>query len=485
MTTSPSFDIDQLLRIEDDSAIIDFCCPQTGLPLWPQIRISVYRMIMTELLFASSNSGAKPPVPLAKILSTLTRSVAHNAWLGASRGSRADICLISDGIGNQHIDGKWFNRLTDHFVSISSGNTLTLEDHFEWNWPFPRQDGRVYLLAPARTYHFVTGKLKITNQHRGLARDLVDFARERALRYLGWSMNAQQAQQLASDLTRKIASMPQQYQAYERMLARIRPRLLMIGSACFGGAYATIVVAARNMGIATAEYQHGAVSMGHDGYNFAPALRASAAYCNTLPDYFLSYGEWWNGQFNAPVNRVVIGSADREAQLAKTASVTGEQTDILILSDGMEIETYLELAKAVEPSARKRSLDVVIRPHPLEASAVRAQYGAHVGNVRIDQNPDIVTSLRKAKVVVSELSTGLFEAVGLAENIYIWDTPKARFAFPQYPFRSFSSAKGLVELIEAELGTTAGLNADAFWAPNWRGNYKSFLSKFGIEQTIA
>ena len=79
-------------------------------------------------------------------------------------------------------------------------------------------------------------------------------------------------------------------------------RLLIKEEACYGGAdNACAILAARNLGMVSAEYQHGAVSSGHNAYNFAPAISSAKSYRKTLPDYFLAYGSWWAAQINAPV----------------------------------------------------------------------------------------------------------------------------------------------------------------------------------------
>jgi hypothetical protein len=473
--------IHDLLRIEDTDAILDLRCPDTELVLWPQIRIALLRMIMMDLLFSSKPaSGASKSAPLARRLGTLGRSAVWNFLHSSRRQREAEICIVSEAAGNQWVDGKLSSRVTGYFSGASPSKMLTLEEHFEWEWHFPRHDERVIFLAPLRAYQVVTGRLQVRAGHRRLASELIDLLAERCSKYLNWTMGPQRARLLTNDLARKLAAMPRQYRAYERMLARIRPRLLMISCGCFGGAHATLIAAARSAGIATAEYQHGAVSAGHDGYNFAPAIRASAQYRRTLPDYFLSYGEWWNGQINVPLQPIVIGSPHRDAQLAKFTGEDPKKTDVLFLSDGIEFETYLDLAKAVEPAVSNSGLNPVIRPHPIERSLIRSKYGNAIGGIRVDQNSDLMTSLQKAKIIVSEISTGLFEAIGVTENIYLWETPKSRFTYPQHPFQVFASAKELGELINASTSATPKLQADAFWAPNWKHNYTTFLATLGI-----
>jgi hypothetical protein len=226
-----------------------------------------------------------------------------------------------------------------------------------------------------------------------------------------------------------------------------------------------------------AEYQHGSISGGHDAYNFAPALRRSRSYCETLPRHLLTYGSWWGEQVDAPVNRVVIGNPHREYMLAQFAPSNLPKRDVLLLSDGIEFHKYVELAQCIESAAASRGLRLVIRPHPLERTEVKGKHGERIGNIVIDGNGDLYASLQTAHAVISELSTGLFEAVGLADRFFMWETAKARFAYPSHPFQSFQQPEQLLELLLVAGSGRSAVPSEAIWAPSWRPKYQTFLDE--------
>jgi hypothetical protein len=51
--------------------------------------------------------------------------------------------------------------------------------------------------------------------------------------------------------------------------------------------------------------------------------------------------------------------------------------------------------------------------------------------------------------VISELSTGLFEAAAMGCKPLMWSTPKSRFALPDPPFPSFLSFDELRSILAA------------------------------------
>lgn len=479
-----SLALSDLLVIEDDSALLEFCCSATSLPLWPQVRVIVFRMMMSDLLYGVRLTGtSNAPKSMTRSASTMFRSLIHNSRQLAGEGGRANICITGEGVADQMVGGKWFNRLTDHFIAAKPADTLVLADHFEWRWPFPRHHGRMIMHAPWQAMNAVRGKMGVQVVHYKQAKDLVQLISDRARIHMGWELDAERRKALTSTLARKAASMPWQYGAYTRLLECVRPKLLMVGAGCYGPA-ASLIAAAKALGICTAEYQHGAVSSGHDAYNFAPAIKNSAIYKRTLPEHFLGYGKWWNDQINAPVKKWAIGNPHRGAKISSLDSERKVvKSDLLILSDGIEFNLYLELARSLRGHAEAMGLRVVLRPHPLERTAAFQMTGIEEAGFVIDRNSDIYQSLNTAHTVISEVSTGLFEAVGIVKRILIWDTPKSRFGYPSHPFETFDSIEALLDKLSGvdELVFKERFKSEDIWAENWESNFNNFLVSLGVD----
>ena len=117
----------------------------------------------------------------------------------------------------------------------------------------------------------------------------------------------------------------------------------------------------------------------------------------------------------------------------------------------------------------------------LERTAVRRRYGSGSGAVRFDFQHDLYASLSQAHAVISEVSTGLFEAVGVADKVFVWDTPKARFAYPTHPFQRYASVSMLADFLRQD--DPGRISADALesvWAGRWQERYKAFLAEVDV-----
>lgn len=461
--------LNEILQIENSSEILDPCCPDTGIPLWVTIRPVVIELIMSDLLYGTRivSRGGASGSSRVKRAATVVRSFAYNAQQGFSVDHDYPIAIMATGARLSKLEGRYFNCLSDYFVSTAPSRTFAVEDLFGWEWPFPRHHNNVILQTPLRVEGVLKGRLR-AGAYKKAAQSLVDSISSRAYDLTGWQMDGQSRSWLTNNCKYGAASLLPRYRSYQSIYKKIGARLLIKEQGCYGGPdNASAILAARHLGIQTAEYQHGSISTGHYAYNYAPAIFTHQAYRQTLPEHLLLYGSWWGEQVNAPINRQVIGNPHRSETIGVPAESVSQGRQILVLGDGIETALYLALCERLV-ALLGDDARVVFRPHPLERANVWSQHpNGFSGKVRIDTHQDLYSSFKNAGAEVSEVSTGLFEAIDIVPKVFIWDTPKARFAYPIFPFQCFSDADELARLI---LDETAGRvnteQIEKIWAPN-------------------
>lgn len=464
------------LEIENCDEIQRPQCPQTGIPLWSQLRIAFFRTIMGDLFYNTpmpTRSGTTSS--RRRAVMTMTRSMLRNRRFMPALRSRAPILLTGEGVADRWAGAGWHNRLVDPFIERTPDRAAVLLDHSEWRWPFPRSHERVLLHAPFQARHALFGK-RMAWRHRQSSADLVRIAVDRARARLGWEIGPKREADLTQFLARKAAALPVQFSDYGGLLDHLGTRLLLVGCGCYGPS-AALIAAARERGIVTAEYAHAGTTAGHDAYNFAAAVRESASYRRILPDYLLNYGEWWDEQVNAPVARFPIGNPARPPL---EPAVHNDQDVILILGDGIEFDNYIQIAHHIRGRVSSLGCRVVLRPHPMERDLVLRRYGKRAGDVVIDAEGTIYQAFASAKAVLSEVSTGLFEACGLVEHIWVLETPKSRFSVPHHPFVSISSLEELDRVVDGVDRVAAPtVVPTSLWKRGWAQNYAGFLNDVG------
>jgi hypothetical protein len=431
---------------------------------------------MSDLLYATQPLlSITDRLPRVRIAKAAVLSVAHNL---AQPPKCAQVLIRATGVGLIERNGRSFNRYTDYFAGATTGGAWSFEDLASWAWPaLPRRGGVSYTTAAFAAIR-LRAQLAASAAERALAQQVVTLAVGRAERLLDWTPGAKRRAWLEQHAARRLAALPLQHATMGSWLRRVRPALFLVEEGSYGQ-MAAFNAAAREEGVLVAEFQHGSVTVGHDVYNVAPALAASAAYRRGLPDVFLGYGSWWNEQFNLPLDKRVIGNPHREAILQTVTPRNDGLRRVLILGDGRELQAHLELCRALM-ARLPTGWEVLFRPHPEERRAVLAMESAAFAGFGLDRESDIYASLARSEAVVAELSTGLFEGVGLARRIFVWDTPKSRFNLPAHPFARFSDAAALATALQAqEEGDLAPEQRESIWASDWRKRFTEFLAACG------
>ena len=470
--------LQEILTIENDSNVFSAVDTDYGVQLWPLIRVAVIRTIMSDLLYSGSAGlvgTGRSNVNYRKRMLMMAHSWVRNMSLRRKLTSK--IVIMSSGLGNIQFKNRTFDRINGHFASIFDEETIMLDQQSDGTIHSNYEFQRVLLAMPSATYHRFKAKIFVRQRHRSIAAFVIENVVSNSLRAIDFSFSNVQKAHLIAELAIQLASLPFVIEHYADFFSRNNTKLLVKEDACYGGSSVAILFAAKLANVTTAEIQHGVISAGHDGYNVGSTLANSREYQNTLPDYLLIYGNWWGAQCNVPVRKIAIGNPHRDSKISEYSQTFAKsKITLLLLGDGIETDEYLNLAALLVPVAAQLGLIVKFRPHPIERGVVSRKRVPR--GVQLDYNEEIYETFFESKIVVSELSTGLFEAVGISETIVLWETKKSRFAFPILPFRSFGTIDELKAILTSETKdelSVATLDENDFWAKNWRENYENFI----------
>lgn len=470
--TNPPRSLAELLTIEDDAALLELRCIDTGYLLWPLLRNQFLRVLSESMYYDRVTTAEPQPVGRYR---EAAMALPKTLWANARRWRdlRGDILIMASGAGHFQRAGASFNRITDYFALQDIGRTVTIEGLMDWRVPESPANSRTYYYLPWQGRIDVLGRLRLNARHQSQARELVDLAVRRAA-ILDLVIPSERQASLTALVARKVARLPLMAATYRGLLHKTGARLVLVEQACYSdlGVFNHV---AREMGVRVAEPQHGLISQGHDAYNYSETARHNEEFRQYLPHDLLGYGRWWCDQVNVPIEKHVIGHPHYIEQSGAVAKADTPRTDVLFLSDGAEFDKYLDLASELNERLDGR-FRVVLRPHPLERARIARRFpDGKARGLAFDMSRDIYPALRRAHAVVSELSTGLFEAVGLAERALMWATPKGVYSCPQRPFASFSTVDELTECVLEPQTRRSQVDTESLWAPDWRGNYRRYV----------
>lgn len=466
--------LQDILEIENTLEILDFVCPNTDYLLWPRIRATIIRMVIDRELYGQETlikAGSR--ILPGKVLQCFAEGVIHNLkYLNKS----AKIVFFTTGLTNIKLGNSYFNRVSDYFSLCFPDSTLLIEDAFEWQYLKPRANKNVmyhtpYVLSAAFRARLPLKRIK---EHNIL--EFIKFIETRLQKIIKFQFAKTQKEFLHKLLLGYCQSLEFQLAMYEKLYQQLKPELIFFEDGCYG--YRShLIRLAKEMGIKTAEQQHGLVSAGHDAYNYAPMLLHSSSYQKYVPDFFLAYGQWWADRINPPLEIKIIGNPHRETMAQKYKPVALNKHKILLLSDGVRFHVYFEMAKSLKKKIGNE-YEILVRPHPMERKVTIERYAKNDEGIEVDSSENLYERLAETYAVIGEMSTALFEAVGLADKIFVKNHPITKFSLPDCPFDQFDDVEQLTAKLSLDnSGGVSGIATASIWAEAWENNYREFITK--------
>lgn len=265
------------------------------------------------------------------------------------------------------------------------------------------------------------------------------------------------------------------YYTYQLFFKIKKPKLVFIEDGHYMGDLIPLTIAAKASGVVVAEYQHGYIGPAHRAYNYSETIHDKVK--NYLPDYFLTFGDYWSKRISTPSKIFSIGNPEllKNVSSSKTTKHKLEKKQILFISGGTRSESLVHLMSQLTPKLMDQGLEIYLRPHPLEFEDSDNRYAKIKSlGVKID-NENLFERLNKTKAIISlEVSTVLYEALMFTDEIFIEDTDYVRYYEKESPFIFFSNHSELLDALSNNCKISGNLNK--FWESDFRNRYKMFLS---------
>lgn len=392
----------------DVESVLKFKLDNGRFHIWPLVRF--------DLLTALSREGSLPAprrsVPMRARIGNLLKGL-----LGI-RFSRAPIQFISSTLFCVKQSHKYRNVLEDYFCQVCPKGSFVYEnlDPLDYSRRLPRENPKI---STVFTYIDLIGKalalffkVNVDNdidafcQHlvdQGVAPSLVDNVRVKLVRY---------AKQLSM-----------QRLLYRLFLKLCSPKLLFVNCGAYGASNAILISEAKSLGIAIAEMQHGVIDASHYAYNYNAEMRESSVYERYLPDYLLTFGEFWHGGMCNACVKVPVGhphlSRIREKFVDKSLP-----DSFLVISQWTITDDLIEAA--VKLRAARPNAQIKYRLHPIEALSDQQRQRLLANDIELsDRHSDIYAEFSSSWNIVGCYSTALYEAKAFGKNVLVMKHPLA------------------------------------------------------------
>jgi len=274
-------------------------------------------------------------------------------------------------------------------------------------------------------------------------------------------------------LTKEDKRLKYRKKYFIKLIDKIKPKVLFLNCAYYGGE-SYIIKWAKERGIVTAEFQHGTVSKSHPAYNYGEGVRNSEEYKKYVPDYFLTYGEYWNNQVRIPGKAYVVGNPHFYESIRKYKDIEEQKNTILIVSQWTMTEEFVKIAEYL--AKMFKNMRIIFKMHPGEINNFDIIKPLEsFSNVEIRKDGDIYELIARCENIVACYSTVVFEVLAFDKKLYILDNDLSRENIPPEIGVWFDNAEKLAFFIKDNVKSNHYHNADYYFDSNWKENYIKFI----------
>jgi hypothetical protein len=454
----------ELLKIESKKEIYSFRFYYDNSLLWPYIRTNFYSHFLYENYQNLNNNFNYSKKNYIKNLLKLNPYKIKDK----------DIFIFGTSADNTFKkEGKFFNRVHDYFNFVYPDNTAILESSYNREFKLPRYFNHVYSNDIIKIKTTLASKLKKINENDYImAKEFIKYIKKE----ISNDLDDYFYDDLYNTIINIASKIEYNFKFYEKFFIKTKPKIIFLNCGYYGGENYILRIA-RSLNIKTAEFQHGLISNNHIAYNYDDYLLNFEEYKYYIPEYYLSYGEYWNEQINIPGNVFTIGNPHFYEQIKKYKNIPSKKDTILIPSQGTITKEMVEIA--IFLATEYKNYDIIFKLHPGELNSLNLIKPLEkYSNIFIKKDGDIFDYIAKSEVIVACYSTTIFEAIGMGKKVYILDNNYSRDNIPDKMGVWFRNCEELRNKInENEDYSQKNNDINYFFNNNWEKNYKYFIEE--------
>lgn len=166
-----------------------------------------------------------------------------------------------------------------------------------------------------------------------------------------------------------VASFSAYYAGLKKYLQKISPKLVLMVCA-YNLTHFAMAYAARELGIPTAELQHGNILRFDIAYNFKEQESSGRYY----PNYIFTFGQFWNGQARLPqgCRALAVGNVLTDFYRQKLKDVRQDPKGVVFYSNATQ--DMADMACALADLAIPAGYTVTFKYHPTRLAQERGRY---------------------------------------------------------------------------------------------------------------
>jgi len=454
-----------LLSIENDKKILNYR-DEEGTPIWLYMRYHIFSYLVHVITSEGGIIEGARHYNYKSII-CLLKSANWNFRQRVFDKSKHDLAFYTVYRGIQGENG-FINQYIYDFAKLIKDDCFVIM-HSPLDWKIKEMDAEYSMIYDMPNY-VITSFLKSSKYDINQTVALMHYVLIKVHKCITIDISDAMAKKIINKTLIDLSRLEQHSKWFSNALVRNKSKLLVFVGGTDSRHY-KLYKRLRKVGIRIADLQHGCFTSSNYSYNYGEELLKADDIQIAIPDYLLSFGAWWETQTNIPYKKIFeVGYPFRERYLCSNARKTNEI--ILVIGSRRITEQYIMLCENIKKIFPKRR--IIFRPHPserVETERITAKMKLHC---EIDFTSDLYKTLCHTEIIISELSTVLFEAVNIVNKILVWRTEYSEYVMPECPFSYFRDMDELKGLIEGE---TKPVKTDSIWLSDWKSGFRKFYKE--------
>ena len=402
--------LEKLIEFEEKHDVLKFRFQYKNLLLWPYIRSPLFTYIID---YEDHNVVTRP---CKQSDNAIQKYIKHNTF----QVSPCEVIFVTDSIDLVEQDSKWSDRVAGAYIEMvkeRAGDIVC--DHGGFSYP---DIGRPYV-----TDNYINSLIeydakcsKASEKELVVIREFVAFLKNN----LPFQLESGAFGFVYDYLENVIRQIPYCYKYYGRLIKKAKPKVVFWNCASYSEPAIKVL---NDLGVITAEFQHGYIGSNHQAYNFSKKIKECSEYALYLPKFFLSYGPFWTQGMRMVPEVIPIGNpiVSEKVEMFKHVTDENDNKNILLIESNYT-QKYIECLKEIL-SETSNDYKIYIKLHPSTLSN-RRYYSELAENDRVTivETGTVYEWFEKCKYIIGDTSTALYEAAAVGKTVYVIDSEASR-----------------------------------------------------------
>lgn len=463
--------LDDFLKFEEEHDLLKYKFSNSGYCMWPYIRFQIvsYLVMGDNTAIRSSEDNNLVRSSKLKILGKLFleyfNSIVQYKNIGRLNKSRL-LFVTNDRSDIPSQDG-WYNRNLDGFADCNARDSqiIILSDNTRHT---PRRFQRFYFDVRHTLNSKVLERINsINTDDKHTAEMLINELKEHLPEINDYLDN-----RIMPILYRKCKCIDFDIKHIKALIKKVNPEIAIVEDGCYGYDKSILIKTFKDNKITVMEPQHGLIGLNHPAYNYSYSKESE--YNRYLPDYYLSYGQYWESVSRLPIKVIPVGAPNFYSNL-----VDGKEKKGRILIALTDYSSYwIDFVK--DCLSDKKEVDIVIKAHPLSTNLLDDfREFEDVEGIELCAQGNIYDFISEAEFIMSDMSTVIFEAYCKKKKVFVYDCEQSNNFIPKeigFRIKSYSDFNSIVDILDNSNYLFAD-NVDYYFNSNWRDNYTKIFTR--------